>query len=455
MKKHIHFVGIKGVAMTALAVWYKEAGNSVTGSDTAETFPTDEVLKKAKISVLSFSDKNIAKIHPDLVIYTGAHGGRDNPEVVEAVRLGINALPHGQALGLVMKGMRQVSVAGSHGKTTTSAMIATVLSHAGFDPSYAIGCGEIRGLGLPGHFGKKNLFVAEADEYITDPGHDTMPRFLWQHPDILVVTNVDFDHPDAYASLINVQEAFVKFQKQSKLTIVNADDRMSNVLHADITYGFSPKAEFRVTNVHFAEERTYFTLSERGMEIGEFMLQVPGRHNALHAASTAIACKQLGVSWEQIKKGLLVFGGTRRRFEFVGEVGGAKIIDDYAHHPQEIMASIAAAREWYPHRRIIAVFQPHTYSRTKALMNEFAHAFTQASEVILTDIYSSARETDTLGITGKTLVDETAKYNKNVLFAPDYAAVKKVLDAHMRVGDVILFMGAGDIYGWSKRFSKE
>ena len=459
MKKHIHFVGIKGVAMTALAVWYKEAGNIVTGSDTTETFPTDEVLVKARIHVVSFDVKNIKKYNPDLVIYTGAHNGRDNPEVVQALKAGIHVLPHGQALGKVMAGKKQVSVAGSHGKTTTTAMIATVLSHAGFDPSYAVGCGEIRGLGLSGHYGKKNIFVAEADEYVTDPGHDATPRFLWQLPDILVVTNIDFDHPDAYASLENVQDAFKILQKQSKVTIVNADDPASQVLDASITYGFSPKAEFRITNVHSAEDRTFFTFSERGMEIGEFMLQVPGRHNAINAAAAAIACKQLGVPWEDIKKGLLVFGGTRRRFEVVGNPpaggGGVRIIDDYAHHPQEIMATLAAAREWYPKNRIVAVFQPHTYSRTKALLSEFAHAFTQADEVILADIYSSARETDTLGITGKTLVEETAKYNKNVLYAPDFAAVKKILNAHKRIGDVIIFMGAGNIYYWSKRFSKE
>ena len=452
--KRIHLVGIKGVAMTALAVWYKEAGYMVTGSDVTEEFPTDEVLAQGGITALEFSSKNITNIRPDLVIYTGAHGGKENDEVVEAEALGIPALPHGKALGLIMSDKKQISVAGSHGKTTTSGMIATILSHAGLDPSYAIGCGEIRGLGLSGHKGKKDIFVAEADEYVTDPTHDTTPRFLWQHPDILVVTNIDYDHPDVYASLAKVQEAFVKLQKQSKLTIVNGDDPASKVLLKNaITYGLSPKTEFRVTNVRFGEERTFFTLSQRGVEIGEFTLKVPGRHNALNAAAAAAACRQLGVQWEDIRKGLRVFGGTKRRFESVGEIGGIRVIDDYAHHPKEIAATLAAAREWFPHRRIIAVFQPHTYSRTKVLMSEFGNAFALAQEVILTDIYSSARETDTLGISGKTLVEETAKHHQNVYFAPDFSAVKKLLYTHMQQGDIIIFMGAGSIYTWGHEFA--
>jgi UDP-N-acetylmuramate--alanine ligase len=340
-------------------------------------------------------------------------------------------------------------------------MIATVLTNAGLDPSYAIGCGDIRGLGLPGHHGDSNLFVAEADEYVTDPNHDATPRFLWQKPDILVVTNIDYDHPDAYASLADVQDAFIKLQRQQKgmkITIVNADDPASKVLMKKdvISYGFSATAEFQVTHVGFGEERTFFTLFQRGMKLIDFTLKVPGKHNALNATAAAIACKQLGLSWEQIAKGLLTFGGTKRRFEFVGNPpaggGDIRVYDDYAHHPTEIKAQLAAVREWFPRRRIIAVFQPHTYSRTKALMSEFANAFTVAQEVILTDIYSSARETDMLGITGKTLVEETAKHHTNVLYAPDFSHVNKLLRQHMQPDDIILFMGAGNIYTWGKQF---
>jgi UDP-N-acetylmuramate--alanine ligase len=429
--KRIHFVGIKGVAMTALAVWYKEAGFAVSGSDIDEEFPSDEVLSKAGISVSGFSSKNITNINPGLVIFTGAHGGRENEEVVEAMAIGIPTLPHGKALGRIMEGKKQISVAGSHGKTTTSAMIATILFHAGINPSWAIGCGEIRGLGLPGHYGKGNIFVAEADEYVTDPGHDLTPRFMWQHPDILVITNIDYDHPDVYASLADVHAAFEKFQRQSKVTITGND--------------------YEVTHVRFGRDRTFFSLSQNGIFLYDFTLKVPGRHNAQNAGAAAIAAKELGLSWGQIADGLLVFGGTKRRFDLVGEEGGVKVFDDYAHHPNEIKATLAAARDWYPNQRILAVFQPHTYSRTKALLSEFSRAFGNASEVILTDIYASAREHDTLGISGKTLVEETAKQKNNVYFAPDYKAVKKMLTSHKRPGDVIIFMGAGSIYTWSKK----
>ncbi len=458
--KSIHFVGIKGVAMTALAVWAKESGYVVTGSDVKESFPTDDVLAKAKIRVKDFQVKNILDTKPDVVIYTGAHEGKENSEVKEADSLGIPTLPHGKALGEVMADKRQISVAGSHGKTTTTAMIATMLSEANLDPSWAVGCGEIRGLGLPGHFGKGDLFIAEADEYITDPNHDSTPRFLWQHPDILVVTNIDYDHPDAYASLVEVQDAFVKLKDQEKgvrLTIVNADNAESQILLRGntVTYGLSSKAEYRVTRVRFGEERTFFTLAQNGMQIHEFTLKVPGKHNAVNAAAAAIACKQLGLSWEQIAKGLLTFSGTKRRFERIGETGGVPIIDDYAHHPQEIMATLAAAREWYPTRRIIAVFQPHTYSRTKALLPEFARAFGNAHEIILTDIYASAREKETLGISGKTLVQEVAKHNSHVYYAPDYTAVSSFLQKHMKPTDVIILMGAGSIYTWGRRLINE
>ncbi len=430
--KKIHFVGIKGIAMAALAVWAKEAGYSVTGSDVSDEFPSDEVLAQGGMTALEFSPNNITSIQPDLVIYTGAHGGRENPEVVEAQTQKIDVLPHGKALGVVMEGKKQISVAGSHGKTTTTAMIANILTYAGLDPSYAIGCGEIRGLGLPGHFGKGNLFVAEADEYVTDPGHDMTPRFMWQRPDILIETNIDWDHPDVYASLADVKAAFKTLEGQSKVLITHKD--------------------FQVTHVAFGQERTFFSLEQNGMKLGDFTLKVPGIHNAKNAGAAVIACMKLGVSQDKIAEGLLMFGGTKRRFELVGDIGGIRVIDDYAHHPKEIKATIAAAREWYPKRKIIVIFQPHTFSRTKALLHEFANAFGDAHEVILTDIYASARETSDLGISGKTLVEETAKNHRHVHYAPDFAAVKKLLHQKMQPSDILIFMGAGDIYGWSKRF---
>lgn len=419
--KRIYFVGIKGVAMGALAIWAKEARKIVAGSDVTEEFPTDEELKKEEIDVHEGFDANhLALFKPDLVIYTGAHGGRENPQVVYAMEQAIPSLPHGQALGVAMEGKRQISVAGSHGKTTTSAMIATILTEAGLDPSYAIGCGSIRGLGAAGHAGKGDWFVAEADEYVTDPGHDQTPRFLWQKPEVLVVTNIDYDHPDVYPDLSSVQQAFVALQKQSKFTFVSADDEASSVLR-------------RADNV------VTFGLSEK---LNELKLQIPGRHNMLNAAAAAAACGRIGIAWEVIKRGLERFGGTKRRFEKLAEVRGALIYDDYAHHPKEIEATIAAFRDRYPKKRLIVVFQPHTYSRTKALLTDFTRALGRADIALVTDIYASAREIQT---------EEGLAQRLGGVYAPTRNDVSEWLAKELKEDDVIVFMGAGDIYKWARK----
>lgn len=461
--KKIFFVGIKGVAMTALAILAKEKGISVSGSDTVENFPTKEELKAHKIKVIeNFDPENINRFMPDLVIYTGAHGGKDNPEVRLALRLGVPVLPHGRALGIFMSGKKQVSVAGSHGKTTAAAMISVILKEAGLDPSYAVGCGEIFGLGAAGHSGKANLFIAEADEYMTDPGNDHTPRFAWQHPEILVVTNVDFDHPDAYRDLDEVQEAFKKFRNSMSKTgqlIMSADDKNSAFL-ADtslsvLKVGLSPDADYQVTNIHTENQRLYFNLNERGVRVSEFMLEVPGKHNAVNAGMAAVAANLLGISWKDVRLGLTKFFGTKRRFEKLGEGRGAVFYDDYAHHPRELTATLKACREWYPKSRLIAVFQPHTYSRTKALLDDFARAFKDADIVILTDIYASAREKNDLGMSGRTLVDRTREFKKDVIYAQNPEKVFDYINDNLRSGDIVIFMGAGDIYNWDRETVKK
>ncbi len=432
--KKIHFVGIKGIAMTSLAVYAKEWGYVVSGTDVAEKFPSDDVLAKAKItSLVGFDPSHI--VLPDLVIYTGAHGGRDNIEVAEAIKKNIPVLPHGKALGMFMEGKRQISVAGSHGKTTTTAMIATILSHAGRDPSYAIGSGEIIGLGLPGHFGKGDWFIAEADEYATDPGHDATPRFLWQNPEVLVITNIEFDHPDVYASLDEVKAAFQKLKNNVSPTgdIVSLTD-----------------GKITASSVRFDEGKTQFQLDIEGVNVGDFTLKVPGKHNAENAALAAVAASRAGVPWEKVFEGLATFGGAKRRFEKIGSIGNTVFYDDYAHHPSEIAATLSAARAWYPKRRILAIFQPHTYSRTKAMLDQFSGAFADATLVITTDIYASAREDDTFGVTGAMLAERIANRHPHAFFAKNKEAVAKLLSAKIQDGDIVIFMGAGDIGNWGK-----
>lgn len=419
----LYFVGIKGVAMTALGIWAKQKGKVVAGSDVGEEFPTDDALKEANIVVhKGFAERDLLAFNPDVVVYTGAHGGQDNPQVQEAMKQGIPSLSHGKALGMAMQGKRQLSVAGSHGKTTTAAMIATILADAGLDPSYAVGCGSIRGLGAAGHAGSGEWFVAEADEYATDPGHDGTPRFLWQTPEVLVVTNIDYDHPDVYPDLASIQQAFIALQRRqvgSKLTIVNKDDPASAVL---------------------AKGSRVATFGQ-ATPLSGVKLHVAGAHNALNAAAAAIACREIGVSWEAIKRGLERFGGTKRRLEKLGEVRGAIIYDDYAHHPKEIEATIAALRALYPKRRLIVVFQPHTYSRTKALLTDFARALGMADIALVTDIYASARETQ---------IEKGLARKLGGVYTPTRNDVSGWLGKEFKEDDVVVFMGAGDIYQWAR-----
>ncbi|HCM82888.1 MAG: UDP-N-acetylmuramate-L-alanine ligase [Candidatus Gottesmanbacteria bacterium GW2011_GWB1_44_11c] len=461
--RFIHFVGIKGVAMTALAIYCKEKRMTVTGSDVEEDFPTKESLEKNGIvPYKGFSADHLNLVNkPDLVVFTGAHGGCDNIEAVTAKRLGIEIMPHGRALGFFMDGSVQVSVAGSHGKTTTSAMIATIFSNSHKDPSYAIGCGDIRGLGYAGHFGKGREFIAEADEYVTDPTHDPTPRFLWQRPHVLVVTNIDYDHPDVYKSLDQVKNAFISLKDQEEgiaVTIVNADDPNSSLLlHGKeiLTYGFSGSSDFRITNVTYQQGKTIFEGSLRGMAIEPFALRVPGKHNVLNAAAAICACYSLGISWEDILHGISLFEGTKRRFELIGESANVTVFDDYAHHPREIEATLEGIRLWYPHTRIITIFQPHTFSRTKALFSQFGTCFTKSDIVCIADIYASAREQENLGVTSKILVEEISKHQKDVYYVKDLGGTITFLKKHKKEGDIILCMGAGDIYGWGNRIVQE
>ena len=455
--ERIYFVGIKGVAMTSLAIYAKQRGIIVSGSDTPEVFPTQEALKKSNITpLIGFYASHVTDLpKPDLVVYTGAHDGKNNIEVRKALEERIPCVSHAEALGMCMKDSFQVSVAGSHGKTTASAMIATILSDAGRNPSWAIGCGGLRPLGFPGHYGKGREFVAEADEYVTDKGHDLRPRFHWQAPDLLVVTNIDFDHPDVYKNVRAVKQAFLSFQLRQKgiaTTIVNSDDPQSEELvnrtvKRVILYGTSRNADLQIQNVTGVPGETQFELKDKDTK-HTMKLHVPGMHNVLNAAAATAACLALGVSWENISQGLSKFEGTKRRFELVGEKSGISLYDDYAHHPSEIEAMLAGIRQWYKDAYIITIFQPHTYSRTKALLDRFARCFDQSDIVGITDIYSSARETDTLGMTGPLFVKKVGQYHKNCFYIKNLERAIAFVKNHAQPKTIVLTMGAGNIFQW-------
>ena len=456
----VYFVGIKGVAMTSLALYFYSKGVRVSGSDVKDRFPTDEMLSKFHISVLEgFTPAHIDTLkNVDLLIYTGAHDGKNNPEVVRALSLGIPVLPHGKALGFCMEDSKQISVAGSHGKTTTSAMIATVLSHAGKFPSYAVGCGEIFPLGSPGACGTGEWFVAEADEYATDPKYDKTPRFCFQHPDIFAVTNIDYDHPDVYRDISSVQDAFVSMKSNLRglsAVIMNADDPKSACLRSDargkiISFGTVAGSDYRIISTAFSEGKTEFTLCDTKGINRTFQLNIPGNHNVFNATCAVAVLRLLDLSWEEIHDGLLTFRGSKRRFEHIGDIGETLFYDDYAHHPKEIIATLLGIRQWYPERKIYCIFQPHTYSRTKALLHEFSKAFFNADSLVLTDIYASARESQNQGISSDMLAKECRKYHSDVHFVHNEEGVKEFLSTIPDGKAIIIFMGAGDIYLWGK-----
>lgn len=458
--KRIHFVGIRGVAMTSLALVSLKRGLRVTGSDVDEPFPTDDVLSKAKISVSGgFSHDNPDVAGSDMVVYTGAHSGRENPEVKAAIARGIPAVAHGQALGMFMDGHRQISVAGCHGKTTVTGMIATIHSKAGTDASYASGCGGICPIGDPGYGGSGEWFIAEADEYVTDPGHDPTPRFMWQHPEVLVVTNIGYDHPDAYPSLEDIRNVFRAFARtvpDKGLVVVNGDDGNSRILTefpAAQTVGFLKTNTYRIADVATGQEKTEFSLVFGNGKRVHFVLHVPGRHNVTNAAMAAVASVHSGLTWEQAVRGISAYCGSKRRFELIRRVGSVSFYDDYAHHPDEIRATIAAVRSWYPNRRLVVVFEPHTYSRTKALLNEFAAAFSGCDRVIISKIYASARESDNLGISSRDLVEKMKTHIKNVTYASGAGDVSRQLAGELGGNDICIFMGAGDIYAWGRKIA--
>jgi UDP-N-acetylmuramate--alanine ligase len=347
----IHFVGIKGVGMTALALLVKGAGFSVSGSDQPGTFITSVPLKKAAVTIYdSFSEEHVKKA--SLVITTGAHGGFGNTEVVTARANGITVWTFGEALGKFMDGTlissepyKGISITGTHGKTTTSAMIATLFCELKLDPCYIIGTSLIPSLplGAPGHFGKGEYFVAEADEYVAEPLSDKTPKMLYQHPKIAVLTSVELDHPDVYDGIDDVIENFVKFVEALPpdgvlVACGDSEDvrRVVNRATCNVrTYGFSPQNDFVITRVFISGDQTFFWVKGAGTDLGEFRIHVSGEHNALNALAAVIVGLEVGQDVSRIKKAMQKFTGSKRRMEFIGKMkSGALLYDDYAHHPE-------------------------------------------------------------------------------------------------------------------------
>jgi len=408
---------------------------------------------------VDFKAETIEESRVDLVVYGAAHQGEDNPEVKKAKELGITALTQGEVLGLFFNRKQGISICGVGGKTTTAAMLATILEKADYHPSYMIGAGSVSSLAFPGKYDKNGkIFVTEADEYACSI-NDKTPKFCHQKPKMIILTNLAFDHPDVYRDEEETLKVFKNFiqtlPKDGKL-IANGDSSLIRRLIKKVkvpilTYGTKSGGDYLLTDYRIKDGKGYFSL--KGLN-QEFCLRVPGLHNALNAAGAIIAAKLVGVGEKSISQGLEQFLGTKRRFEKIGQINSTLLYDDYAHHPLQLRATLKAAKQWLPNKRIIAIFQPHTYSRTKALLKEFARSFDQADQVIITDIFASAREKDNLGITSQDLVEEIKPNQKNVIYCSNKKATVEYLKKQDLENSAIFTLGAGDIFLWHEEILK-
>jgi UDP-N-acetylmuramate--alanine ligase len=441
----VHFVAIGGAGMSGIARIMLSRGVTVSGSDSAASTLLDELAAAGARVAVGHAADNLGDA--DTVVISTAIRP-DNPELVEARRRGLRVLHRAAALASIMLGQQGIAVAGTHGKTTTTSMITTVLLHSGAEPSYVIG-GILAETGLGAAEGAGPAVVVEADE--------SDGSFLMLAPDATVVTSVEADHLDNYGTLAAIEAAFSAFVARippGGLLVTCADDPGARALATAarptvtaLLYGTAADASYRVTDVTARGMRTEFVITGgpgtvlAGAGPVQLEIAVPGKHNALNAAAAFALTVQLGVSVADAVAGLAAYRGARRRMELKGEADGVQVIDSYAHHPTELAADLAAARDIAAGGRLIAIFQPHLFSRTRFFAAEFGAALGQADEVLVLDIYA-AREDPEPGVSGKLVSDAVPG---GALFVPDRASIPTVVAGLAKPGDLVLTMGAGDV----------
>ena len=437
----IHFIGIGGISMSGLAEILLEEGFFVSGSDRIKSELTEMLEKKGARIFIGQRASNIPE-NTDVVVYTAAIH-KDNEEYLESVRRNLPMLTRAQLLGELMRNYsKAAAVAGTHGKTTTTSMIAEILLADGADPTISVG-GMLDSIGGNIRLGKSGLFVTEACEYTNS--------FLDFYPTVEAVLNIDADHLDFFHDLEDIRRSFRLFMERlpkEGLLIINGNipglEKLTEGLGCRIEIYGTPKAPIRAENVSYDKEgRASFRLILPGKSPFLVRLGVPGEHNVENAMAAAGVALCLGASPEGIAKGLEAFRGTHRRFEKKGCIGGVTILDDYAHHPTEIKATLKAAAN-YPHRKIWCVFQPHTYSRTRALFSDFVEALSMADEVVLADIYA-ARETDDLGVSSALLARSLKERGVSAHYFPSFDEIETFLLENCMNGDLLITMGAGDV----------
>jgi len=455
--KKVHFTGIKGVGMTALACIGKDLDWEISGSDTTEKFVTDSVLEKKGIKwSFGFDGDKIDQNKPGLVIYTAAHEGINNPEVKRAQKLDIPFMSQGEALGHISQSKRyKISIAGVGGKTTTTAMLATILENSGLQPSYMLGAGDIKSLDFCGKYDPKgDIFVTEADEYPCSLT-DKKPKFYYQNPNIIIITNLAYDHPDVYQNEKETLAVFTNFINKLSddgLLIINADSPLLRVLTKNfpqqiISYGYMDNCDVIISDIAYKNGKTGFNLTYNYANRA-FAVKLAGKMNVSNTAAAIIASRKLGLSDYQIQKGLNTFRGVARRMEIIARYKTTLLMDDYAHHPDEIKATLATLATIYPKKKVIAIFQPHTYSRTKALFHEFASSFNNCQTVLIADIYASAREKSDNEINSELLTKEINMFNQNGVYVKNFGGFLEFMENKNLANTIIITMGAGDIFSW-------
>lgn len=429
--------------MSALAQISAQSEDAViTGSDVAERFFTDIVLERANIPVLEFSPDNID--NADLVVVSAAYN-TTHPEVARALQLNIPVLSYPQYLGHLMSHKRGIAVSGTHGKTTTTAMIGLVLLQAGIDPTVVVGS-DVPSIGGNACCGKGEFFLAESCEY--------RRHFLNYSPEYLIINNMEFDHPDYFTDLQDVVSAFLELAQKvpphGRIFLWAEDphrDQIQSQVQAPITtFGLSEDADIRAVGITFNDEGSTMQVLVNGTNVGTLELHTAGKHNILNALAAFAVCLKIGVPAPQAFSSLSQFNGTKRRFEYLGVRAGALIVDDYAHHPTEIRTTLEGARLSFPNRRIRAIFQPHTFSRTEKLLQEFSQAFHSADEVVVAEVFASAREQNLNSISASTLAELICQQGIQAKFMGNLDDIKTYLDRTLDPKDLVLTLGAGDIY---------
>jgi UDP-N-acetylmuramate--alanine ligase len=448
-KTRVHFVGVGGIGMSGIAEVLLNLGYAVSGSDLKSSGTTERL---ASLGAKIFEGHRVEQVRSADVVVVSSAVRADNPEVLEAKRLQVPIIPRAEMLAELMRLKYGIAVAGSHGKTTTTSMIAVVLDRAGLDPTMVIG-GRIRALGTHAKLGDSDLMVVEADE--------SDRSFLQLSPVVAVVTGIDREHMDAYRDMEDLEATFVEFVNKVPfygasvlcLDEESIQDLLPRVRRRYVTYGFSAQADVSAEDVRLEGSGSRYQLKLEGSSAGEVFLKVPGRVNALNSLAAIGVGRELGLSIDEIRAGLQSFSGVDRRFQIKAETPGVLVIDDYGHHPTEIRATLATAKEAFS-RRTVVVFQPHRYTRVAALFDDFCRAFHQADVLIVTEIYP-AGEDSIEGVTGARLAEGIEKHgHRNVRFVADLDDALGILEKEVAEGDLVITLGAGSVTSLADRFAE-